>query len=161
MKNNHSKMAIAAGMLAASIGVYAMASDARPSANSTDVVRRELRGKNGDTQRIDERGCEQWSIYFERGSSALLPETRKELSNMAHCFESDSVREIAVIGSADSSGESLDNLALAEARANSVRGALADMGFGSSRVRVYAIGDQLASRQDDPQSRAVVIVPRS
>lgn len=161
MKNNHSTMAIAAGMLAASIGAYAIASDARSTDSPTELVRRELRGKNGDTQRVDERGCEQWSIYFERGSHTLLPETRKELSNMASCFESDAVREIAVIGSADSSGEALDNLALAEARADVVRGALADLGFGSSRVRVYAIGDQLARRQDDPQSRAVVIVPRS
>lgn len=160
MKNNQSTMAIAAGMLAASIGVYAMASHASVNPSDTAIVHREVRGKNGDTQRVDERGCEQWSIYFESGSYALLPETRNELSNMARCFESDSVREIAVIGSADSSGESLDNLALAEARANTVRSALSELGFGSSRVRVYVIGDQLARRQDDPQSRSVVIVPR-
>lgn len=154
MKHNHLTTMLAAGFIAT--GVFALSD----TAHADEAIRREVRSKTGEVQRVEQRSCEHWSVYFERGQYALLDETRYELARMARCFESDSVREIAIIGSADSSGSALDNLALAEARANAVRRAFAELGITSPRIRVYAIGDQLSHGTDDAESRAVVIVPR-
>ena len=77
-------------------------------------------------------------VTFERGSAALMPDSKRQVDNIAAILLTDPMATVAVAGHTDNAGSDTGNLALSRARAETVAGELRNAGVDSGRIRVEA-----------------------
>jgi K(+)-stimulated pyrophosphate-energized sodium pump len=77
-------------------------------------------------------------VTFERGSAALMPDSKRQVDNIAAILLTDPMATVAVAGHTDNAGSDTDNLALSRARAETVAGELRNAGVAAGRIRVEA-----------------------
>ena len=80
-------------------------------------------------------------VLFDFNSSALRPESRSPLSDIAEVFARYPEQTISVEGHTDSVGSDSYNQRLSEQRADRVRDFLVDRGVSSSRIRAIGYGE--------------------
>jgi outer membrane protein OmpA-like peptidoglycan-associated protein len=81
-------------------------------------------------------------IGFEIGSAALTPESREQLRSVAVILNAYPKARVTVAGHTDNVGEEATNLALSQARAESVARVLIEDGVSPGRVRAQGFGSQ-------------------
>lgn len=81
-------------------------------------------------------------VGFERGSSTLTPQSRRQVENLAAILRAYPRATVVVAGHTDNIGSEADNLALSRARAKSVARALTNAGVAADRVRAEGYGSQ-------------------
>lgn len=93
-------------------------------------------------------------VLFDFNSSALRPESRSTLSDMATVFARYPEQTISVEGHTDSVGSDTYNQNLSEKRADAVRDYLVDRGTPSSRIRAVGYGETHPKASNDtPEGR--------
>ena len=75
-------------------------------------------------------------VTFETGSAALLPDSKRQVDNIAAILLTDPLATVAVAGHTDNAGSDTSNLALSRARAETVAGELRNAGVDPRRIRV-------------------------
>jgi outer membrane protein OmpA-like peptidoglycan-associated protein len=81
-------------------------------------------------------------IGFEIGSAALTPPSREQLRNVALILNAYPAASVTVAGHTDNVGDEATNLALSQARAESVATVLIEDGVSPGRVRAQGFGSQ-------------------
>jgi len=81
-------------------------------------------------------------IGFEIGSAALTPPSREQLRNVALILTAYPAASVTVAGHTDNVGDEATNLALSQARAESVATVLIEDGVSPGRVRAQGFGSQ-------------------
>jgi outer membrane protein OmpA-like peptidoglycan-associated protein len=81
-------------------------------------------------------------IGFEIGSAALTPQSREQLRNVAVILTAYPRARVTVAGHTDNVGEEATNLALSQARAESVARVLIEDGVSPGRMRAQGFGSQ-------------------
>jgi outer membrane protein OmpA-like peptidoglycan-associated protein len=108
-----------------------------------------------------------WStqgILFATGKAELRPESRPVLKEIAETLKAHADLRILVEGHTDNVGASAANLALSEARAAAVKGALvSDFAIDASRITTKGFGDTKpvapnATAEGKAQNRRVEVV---
>jgi outer membrane protein OmpA-like peptidoglycan-associated protein len=96
------------------------------------------------------------SVLFVTGKSELLPIAREKLEQVAKALKDlDSGESILIEGHTDSQGADSANLALSQARADSVREFLISRGVPQDKVRSIGRGEQQpVASNDSPEGRA-------
>jgi outer membrane protein OmpA-like peptidoglycan-associated protein len=86
---------------------------------------------------------------FDSGASALKPEGRKAVQNLAQMMKQQPARGIAVEGYTDSSGSAERNRQISQARAEAVKQVLVEHGIDPNHVWTRAYGSEypLASKE--------------
>jgi outer membrane protein OmpA-like peptidoglycan-associated protein len=93
-------------------------------------------------------------ILFDFNSSALRPEARRTINEMAEVFERYADTTITVEGHADAIGSEDYNQNLSEKRAGSVANYIISQGVGSSRVIARGYGEtQPVATNETPEGR--------
>lgn len=89
--------------------------------------------------------------HFDFDSSQLSPQDRDVLAAVARCMTDGALRgkSLALVGRADARGETEYNMGLGEARADSVRRYLHDLGISSERVTSSSRGELDAMGADE------------
>lgn len=81
-------------------------------------------------------------LLFETGSARLKPESRQQLANVARILQAYPAVEIKIGGYTDNVGDPASNLALSQARAESVQGELIALGVAPERLAAEGYGEQ-------------------
>ncbi|MEO6869632.1 MAG: OmpA family protein [Ginsengibacter sp.] len=81
------------------------------------------------------------NIYFQTGSSQLLPRSFQSLKDVAEILKSNSSYMIDVNGHTDNTGGTELNQKLSESRANSVKQYLAENGIDEKRINAIGYGE--------------------
>lgn len=93
-------------------------------------------------------------VLFDYNSSALRPESRATLSDLAGNFRRYNDEIIDVEGHTDSTGTPDYNQRLSEQRADSVKGFLVDQGVASTRINAIGYGEtRPKAANDTPEGR--------
>lgn len=93
-------------------------------------------------------------ILFDYNSSALRPESRATLRDLATNFSRYPENYIDIEGHTDATGSDDYNLTLSEKRADSVRDYLVDQGVDASRITARGFGESQAKETNDtPEGR--------
>jgi Ca2+-transporting ATPase len=109
-----------------------------PAGSIEDRVSRYLESAGGGSMKVNlDR------VGFERGSSTLTPQSRRQVENLAAILRAYPKATVVVAGHTDNIGSAADNLALSRARAESVARALTNAGVAADRVRAEGYGSQL------------------
>lgn len=94
------------------------------------------------------------NVYFETGKATLRPESQAELNELVRALESTSVH-LRINGHTDDIGSEQDNLALSQARAQSVMEYLIDSGIDEDRLSAIGFGEsQPTVPNDSDENRA-------
>lgn len=96
-------------------------------------------------------------ILFERASPVLLPESMGEINNLVKLMKDDPSLKFQIAGhtSAEASSSAEANMQLSEARANTVRQKMIDMGIDASRLTAKGYGQtRPIGSNDTPEGRA-------
>jgi outer membrane protein OmpA-like peptidoglycan-associated protein len=96
------------------------------------------------------------SVLFVTGKSDLLPIAREKLDQVAKVLQdADPGQTFVVEGHTDAQGSDQANLALSQARAESVRTYLVSRGVAAERIRALGRGEaQPVASNDSPEGRA-------
>jgi outer membrane protein OmpA-like peptidoglycan-associated protein len=86
-------------------------------------------------------------LTFEPGSASLHPEASNPLGVVASILEAHPSARVRIEGHADKPGDTTENRALAESRADAVKIALEDKGVRSDRIEVEWQGMQAGERR--------------
>jgi outer membrane protein OmpA-like peptidoglycan-associated protein len=81
-------------------------------------------------------------VEFESGSSTLTPKSRAQVDSIAAILRTYPKATIAVAGHTDKVGSETANVALSQARADTVAKALTNSGVAADRIRVEGYGSQ-------------------
>ncbi len=81
------------------------------------------------------------NIFFESGSSILLPDSRPELNKLTQTLQTSAGMKIEIRGYTDNVGTEANNLRLSEARALSVYQYLIDKGIDKNRLSYKGLGE--------------------
>jgi outer membrane protein OmpA-like peptidoglycan-associated protein len=84
-------------------------------------------------------------LNFDSGSATVRPDSREQLDNIAAIFHAFPNVRAVVVGYTDSTGNSQNNLALSEARADNVKAQLVARGVPSECLRAQGMGEQGAA----------------
>ena len=108
-----------------------------PAGSIEDRLSRYLESAGGGSMKVNlDR------VGFERGSSTLTPQSRRQVENLAAILRAYPRATVVVAGHTDNIGSEADNLALSRARAKSVARALTNAGVAADRVRAEGYGSQ-------------------
>ena len=77
-------------------------------------------------------------VIFGTGSATLLPDSKRQVDNIAAILVADPTATVAVAGHTENAGIDADNLALSRARAETIAGELRNAGVAAGRIRVQA-----------------------
>jgi OOP family OmpA-OmpF porin len=95
-------------------------------------------------------------IFFETGSSRLLPRSFSSLDTVAHILKEDQALQIAIEGHTDDIGTAQDNQLLSENRAKAVLEYLIKAGVEASRLQAAGYGQQRPIASNTiPEGRAI------
>ena len=97
----------------------------------------------------ERKAFENEDIYFPYDSAALTPEAQEILRKKAVWLQENPTAEVTVEGHCDERGTNEYNLALGEARAQSTKNYLIDLGISASRIGTISYGEE---RPLDPTS---------
>jgi outer membrane protein OmpA-like peptidoglycan-associated protein len=81
-------------------------------------------------------------LLFETGSARLRPESRQQLANVARILQAYPGVEVKIGGYTDNVGDPASNLALSQARAESVTAELVALGIAPERLAAEGYGEQ-------------------
>jgi len=81
-------------------------------------------------------------LPFETGSAQLKPESRQQLANVARILQAFPAVKVKIGGYTDNVGDPASNLALSQARAESVRSELTSLGIAPERLASEGYGEQ-------------------
>jgi OmpA-OmpF porin, OOP family len=81
-------------------------------------------------------------LLFDTNGTALRPESQEQLSNIAAILKAYPNVQVKIGGYTDSTGDESANQALSEARADTVRRQLVEMGIDSSRLQAEGYGSK-------------------
>jgi outer membrane protein OmpA-like peptidoglycan-associated protein len=81
------------------------------------------------------------NIFFESGSSTLLPTSMAELDKLREFLEKNPTTNIEIAGHTDNVGSDVDNLKLSQARAQSVVDFLSARGIAPARLTAKGYGE--------------------
>jgi len=90
----------------------------------------------------DEAAFENEDIYFPFDSAALTPEAQEILRVKARWLQQNQSARVTIEGHCDERGTNEYNLALGEARAQSTRNYLVDLGISASRLNTISYGEE-------------------
>lgn len=97
----------------------------------------------------ERQAFENEDIYFQYDSAALTPEAQEILRQKAAWLQENPTARVTIEGHCDERGTNEYNLALGEARAQSTKNYLADLGVSASRIGTISYGEE---RPLDPRS---------
>ena len=97
----------------------------------------------------DRKAFENEDIYFPYDSAALTPEAQEILRKKAAWLQENTTAKVTIEGHCDERGTNEYNLALGEARAQSTKNYLMDLGVSASRIGTISYGEE---RPLDPTS---------
>lgn len=97
----------------------------------------------------ERKAFENEDIYFPYDSAALMPEAQEILRKKAAWLQENPTAKVTIEGHCDERGTNEYNLALGEARAQSTKNYLIDLGISASRVSTISYGEE---RPLDPTS---------
>lgn len=107
------------------------------------------------------KGGESLALYFEYDQSELHPRALKQLEIVAGLLKSDATKKLEIAGHTDAKGTDNYNIALSQARAESVKKHLAEMGVPAEQIVTTAMGkaqplgpNEKADGTDDPEGRS-------
>lgn len=107
------------------------------------------------------KGGESLALYFEYDQAELHPRALKQLEIVAGLLNSDPSKKLQIAGHTDDKGTDNYNLALSQARAESVKKRLAGLGVAASQIVTTGMGkaqplgpNQKADGTDDPAGRS-------
>jgi OOP family OmpA-OmpF porin len=116
-----------------------IASDIASSLNPTYTVNNGLRVSAAEQNLLDAT-LDKRIIEFDSGKATLTPSGKAILDEMAGALQKVKDKKVEVIGHTDNVGLRESNLALSQARAEAVRGYLADKGIRSDMIAVSGQG---------------------
>ena len=95
-------------------------------------------------------------LYFETGKSVLKPASQEQLKNIVAILKAYPKAEIKLGGYTDNSGDSTQNLALSQERANVAKAELVKMGADASRLGAEGYGQQhpVCADNNTPECKA-------
>ena len=97
----------------------------------------------------ERKAFENEDIYFPYDSAALTPEAQEILRKKAAWLQGNPTAKVTIEGHCDERGTNEYNLALGEARAQSTKNYLIDLGISASRIGTISYGEE---RPLDPTS---------
>lgn len=107
------------------------------------------------------KGGESLALYFEYDQAQLHPRALKQLEIVAGLLKSDPSKKLQIAGHTDAKGTDNYNIALSQARAESVKVQLAALGVPAAQIVTTAMGkaqplspNQKADGTDDPEGRS-------
>lgn len=131
-----------------------IASDMANALNPTYTIRNGLRVSASEQGVLDQTLANR-TIEFETGSATLTPQGQLILDQMAAVLAKLTTRTVAIIGHTDNSGARASNIALSQARADTVKGYLIAKGIPSQQLTATGVGpDQPIASNDTPDGRA-------
>ena len=131
-----------------------IASDMANALNPTYTIRNGLRVSASEQGVLDQTLANR-TIEFETGSATLTPQGTLILDQMAAVLAKLTTRTVAIIGHTDNSGARASNIALSQARADTVKGYLIAKGIPSQQLTATGVGpDQPIASNDTPDGRA-------
>jgi outer membrane protein OmpA-like peptidoglycan-associated protein/tetratricopeptide (TPR) repeat protein len=83
------------------------------------------------------------NIFFESGSSSILPESEAELKKLLELINNNPSMRISVNGHTDNVGNDADNMRLSEQRASAVAAYLTQHGIDGSRISSKGFGESV------------------
>ena len=129
-------------------------SDMASALNPTYTVKNSLRVSAGEQGMLD-RTLANRIVEFQSGSSTLTPQGRSVLDEMAAALLKISGRTVEVAGHTDSQGSRDTNIALAVARAETVKAYLGTKGVSPASVQTLGVGpDRPLADNASPEGRA-------
>lgn len=81
------------------------------------------------------------NIFFETGSTALLPKSNYEIENIVQMMSANPMLKIIIVGHTDNVGNEKDNFRLSQERAKSVHDALVFKGIPADKIKYEGKGD--------------------
>lgn len=131
-----------------------IASDMATALNPTYTIRNGLRVSASEQGLLD-RTLANRTIEFETGSATLAPQGRLILDQMAAALVKMPNRTVDIIGHTDNSGSRAANIALSQARADTVKGYLVTKGISAQQMTTTGVGpDQPIASNDTGDGRA-------
>jgi OOP family OmpA-OmpF porin len=131
-----------------------IASDIASSLNPTYTVNNGLRVSAAEQNLLDAT-LDKRIIEFDSGKATLTPSGKAILDEMAGALQKVKDKKVEVIGHTDNVGLRESNLALSQARAEAVRGYLADKGIRPDMIAVSGQGpDRPVADNASPDGRA-------
>lgn len=107
------------------------------------------------------KGGESLALYFEYDQSVLHERAQKQLEIVAGLLKSDSKRRLQIAGHTDAKGTETYNISLSQARAETVKRRLAELGVAAHQIVTTGLGkaqplgpNQKADGSDDPEGRS-------
>lgn len=131
-----------------------IASDMANALNPTYTIRNGLRVSASEQGLLDQTLANR-TIEFETGSATLAPQGRAILDQMAAVLAKMNTRTVEIIGHTDNSGNRASNIALSQARADTVKGYLVGKGISPQQLTTDGVGpDQPVASNDTAEGRA-------
>ncbi|MFX1675389.1 OmpA family protein [Paraburkholderia sp. A2WS-5] len=131
-----------------------IASDMANALNPTYTIRNGLRVSASEQGLLDQTLANR-TIEFETGSATLAPQGRAILDQMAAVLAKMNTRTVEIIGHTDNSGNRASNIALSQARADTVKGYLVGKGISPQQLTTDGVGpDQPVASNDTSEGRA-------
>jgi OOP family OmpA-OmpF porin len=131
-----------------------IASNMSTSLNPTYTIKNGLR-VTASAQGVLDQTLANRTIEFETGSATLAPKGRLILDQMANVLQNLNSKTVAIIGHTDNAGSRQSNLALSQARADTVKGYLVAKGIPPQSLTASGVGpDQPVASNDTDEGRA-------
>jgi OOP family OmpA-OmpF porin len=131
-----------------------IASNMSTSLNPTYTIKNGLR-VTASAQGVLDQTLANRTIEFETGSATLAPKGRQILDQMANVLLNLNSKTVAIIGHTDNAGSRQSNLALSQARADTVKGYLVAKGIPPQSLTATGVGpDQPVASNDTDEGRA-------
>jgi outer membrane protein OmpA-like peptidoglycan-associated protein len=94
-------------------------------------------------------------IRFDSGKASLKPESMGIINEMVEVMEKHPELKISIEGHTDSDGNVEDNMKLSEARAQTVKGTMVQLGVSSDRLTIKGFGESVPiTPNDTPEGKA-------
>jgi len=105
------------------------------------------------------------NLHFDTGSSTLRPRSQQELRKVVSVLKSNPNMKVTITGFTDNVGNADRNIALSQARANTVMADLTHSGISKDRMTVQGNGEQNpvadnGTTQGRAQNRRVEVAPQ-
>ncbi|PFH27354.1 MULTISPECIES: OmpA family protein [Burkholderia] len=131
-----------------------LASDMANTLNPTYTIKNGLRVSASEQGLLDQTLANR-TIEFETGSATLTPQGKQILDQMAAALSKMPNRTVDIIGHTDNSGNRTSNIALSQARADSVKGYLITKNIQPQQMTTTGVGpDQPIAPNDTADGRA-------
>jgi OmpA-OmpF porin, OOP family len=131
-----------------------LASDMANALNPTYTIRNGLRVSASEQGLLDQTLANR-TIEFETGSATLTPQGRAILDQMAAVLAKLTTKTVEIIGHTDNAGNRASNIALSQARADTVKGYLVAKGISPQQLTTTGVGpDQPIASNDTTDGRA-------